>query len=50
MEDKKDKKKVPNPSDMEELLKAKKNKDRKDRWGKSLKKDHGIERKKDDDQ
>ena len=34
MKDKKDKgkKKAPDPSDMEGLLKAKKNKDRKDRW------------------
>ena len=46
MKDKKDKgkKKAPDPSDMEGLLKAKKNKDRKDRWADLLKKDHQIKR------
>ena len=47
MKNKKDKsgKKMPDPSDMEGLLKAKKDEDRKGRWSELLKKDHKIERK-----
>ena len=46
MKDKKPKNdpETPTNPDPKKLLKAQKNKDRKSRWAKKLKKDHGIDR------